>query len=346
LKFYRTEDGAVYTGIQQAAHNIDYRERPLQMPPLAERMDAPFIPLIRAIRGLDPQGARPARTAEADLSGFFTGVKESSGSSWREAQVPLLVREKVYLFRYVTVGGETAAVAEGLEPVRLARRPAPAAAASNAAGDAALMAKSVTARVHSLLDAADISNARRVVLTVNADILPVSSFELYAAPLVEALRQAARRKYGRNVLFQAAGARAAWLEALDPDAKILSRSVPADWAGAGRVLLDVPGAFEGAGIRLPVKPLSEGDVPAYEAVIRLAIEGGRIDPAGIPDGFEEAFDLLSGTRPGKPVLAGILTGLEPLEVVERHALKALQAVPLSEIIRLFRLWKSQFEQSA
>src|SRR3989338_2830949 len=87
-------------------------------------------------------------------------------------------------------------------------------------------------------------------------------------------------------------------------------TVPEDLKSVPRVYVTTPerqGLAMGS-LRLAVKPLEDGDIPAFKALFRLALWTGHLDLSSIDTHYQDAYTTLSGQRPDALTLKAILEG--------------------------------------
>jgi hypothetical protein len=139
-------------------------------------------------------------------------------------------------------------------------------------------------------------------------------------------------------------------EALElPEAQgvFINDALPSDLKDAVKVILTTPSTgFHADHRNIPVQPLSEGDVPAIQALVRLAIKAGRLDPNAIPSSFLDAWTSLSAERPDTQTVMDILLGKANPQMAWRFALRPVARVAVNEAVRFFDLMRRMLGQSA
>lgn len=296
----------------------------------------------------------PQKTDGARLSQLQRFLSRVAGVKGRSvilsSRLPLEL-EKTAIFSFKENNGSLIAEAEGLEPIVLSERAAPLAleAASHtkpALQDLRTLHDAAWNAVETSLSAVDIDTARPVIAEIDLNLFNNRSFSFYLDLLVEELHYARTKPYGKNAYFRFVGDPER-LQALELSSQVSALLPPDGLKDAAVVQLYSAGKNASRDkINVPTQVLTEGDVPAFRAMVHLTLAAGQMNLKDLPEGFQSAYATLAGRRPEKAVLASILDGSAAPDIASSFALKPLVRVAINEAVNFFRLMRKQLEQSA
>ena len=166
---------------------------------------------------------------------------------------------------------------------------------------------------------------------------------------MEELRGARLAEYGDNTFFKVTGKNSFFVsQALESGLFLDPNNIPEALQKAKTVRLAPAhkGLSKGF-INIPVAALQEGDIPAFKAIIQLAMYSGRIDTINIPDGFNSAYRTLSGNKEIETnTIQRILNALASMRNVLKYSLKVVTRVPVNKAIQLFKNMIKMIGQAA
>ncbi|MBF0217809.1 MAG: hypothetical protein HQL30_12555, partial [Candidatus Omnitrophica bacterium] len=317
-------------------------------------------------RAAEPEhrGAQAERFAAGDLDSFFRGLTRSfRPSELLGARIALAAEDnKAYVFKATDNGqGQIAFRAHGLKDVVIDPKARPELKGSSLSSispdgnELAIMHKLAESAVDSHLEGISIDRDALLITELDLATLPDSNtdhFTDYARYLLSAIAHAHKTEYGKRVLFELKGRNGLdKLNDLIEEEGIKDLFIEAshpEYSTAKRIKLAPPTSTpEKNKLNIPVTPLEEGDIPAFRALLKLAIYSGSIkDPKLITDNFCNAYSTLAGKPIDKADLILILSLNPTPDILLRCALNPITRLNIDKAIRFFKTMTRQLSQSA
>jgi hypothetical protein len=295
------------------------------------------------------EGGRLAAAAkpqeEAGFRGFFVGVAHAFPSH-RLNGARLAVDETIFDLvhekgRFIARSHDGIVVDLDLAALR------EAVATQSERGEAVVvntlqMTAAVTRSVAADLAPVAVSHRAPVIVEFNIDLLPEEDRQEYLDHLIAAMKAAKNKPYGKEgVHLRLKGQDRTQIERtrLENPSLFIDNdddTLPADLKDARKVNITPASlGLRNDRVNIPVGTLRSGDVPAFEAILMLAIYSGRIDPGSVPDGFANAYRTLSGQNVPTDVLLAILKGAADIGTAARYAIVPVTRIDVNRIVQVF-----------
>jgi phosphomannomutase len=204
------------------------------------------------------------------------------------------------------------------------------------------MTAAVTRSVAADLAPVAVSHRVPVIVEFNIDLLPEEDRQEYLDHLIAAMKAAKNKPYGKEgVHLRLKGQDRTQIERtrLENPSLFIDNdddTLPADLKDARKVNITPASlGLRNDRVNIPVGTLRSGDVPAFEAILMLAIYSGRIDPGSVPDGFANAYRTLSGQNVPTDVLLAILKGAADIGTAARYAIVPVTRIDVNRIVQVF-----------
>jgi hypothetical protein len=311
----------------------------------------------------DSKGRGISDAVVAELTDFVVHVSRAFADSENRRFAVDLTPEigRVRVLEFIRENGVAVAKGEGitipLDNDQVSRAVSGQEQISLSQADLNLMVRQVTQKVNEDLEGLPAPGAQPMLLDVHLGILPDRSTELYLNLLISAVAKA-KARYGANVYFRLLGNEALKEAAFkDPRAADLflrgedEKTLPINLKNAPRVAI-APNYIAGAKNILTQKldaDFKNGDIPAFEALVSLALYGATIDfenAAGIPQKYLDAWSTLANAQVDGQVVVSIIHGTLELEQALKFAVKAITRIPINDAIRFLQLMERMIGQAA
>ncbi len=373
----KTASTFLTTGVAEAVFQPDFKQAVHRWKEEAkvfvEMLESQLTPADYA--ALDaPEGARLAQSAprlarvpdksqvarifeKINIREFFGGIRQAhAAAALSGKRLAVTVDDELYTFELSHKNGNLIVASAGdtliLSKIKLGhgRVSKEALADHLSLQDLRTMVESINRKVDEELGKLSVSHDKPVVVHYNLDIFPKRSFEFYLDGLATVAEASRKKAYGQNVYYKAEGSRLAQVKHArvkypsifidDDEEKDLNLTNPAH-------VKAVPSSYgltRGV-VNVPMAPLEEGEIPAFEATNQLLIFSGRIDLERVPDPFVMAYSTLSGARLAGSVLSSILRGFADMDTVLQHAIRAVTKA-FNQAVQFLSFMKRMTEQSA
>ena len=202
------------------------------------------------------------------------------------------------------------------------------------------------AQVHEALEDAGVLNGKPVIVEFDLGIFDPEAVGAYSDLFTEEVRALKKHDASAYVLLKGDPRLVQRAMAKSQSAGLFLFEVPQSLKDAARVNAFAP---EVTGARLgmanvPVQQLKQS-VPAFQAMLELAVASGRIDPRRIPDGYLNAYSTLAGARLTAQTLGDILEGLANLATFRQYSIKPVLE-KIGDYLRILNMRIRMLAQSA